>query len=141
MFAFLGVLLVGIGLASGLMPLNRSAIQAEPGPAQASVTSHPEKTSPRPQTARRAVRANEGQRHLKARATLAEAPCADRDTSAVEWPLPEHTTADPARLRAAACEAAGYRSSSPDTTPPESSALSPPTGEPVFITPYDSSAP
>jgi hypothetical protein len=83
----------------------------------------------------------ERERQVDVRAILAEAPCQDPDTLAVERLLREGAVADPPHLRAVACEAStGYKAASPDTTPPESSAMSPaPTGA-TFITPSDSSS-
>ena len=146
MFAFLGLLLLGIGLASGLIPLHRQAPRPEVGPT-AVVVPAPEKpetvlrSQRTPQASRIAVAATDSRPHRKVRAILAKAPCPKPDTSAVERLLREDKAADPARLEAAACEASmGYQSASPDTLPPETTAVNPSSAEPIFITPYDSIA-
>jgi hypothetical protein len=137
MFAFLGLLLFGIGLASGLIPLHRRAPQPEVAPIEVVAPTevmappHPEK----PETVLRSPTPR------PSRPVLAKAPCANPDTSAAERLLREDKAADPARLAAAACEASmGYQSASPDTMPPETAAVNPSSAEPIFITPYDSIA-
>ncbi len=128
MIAFLGVLLMGIGLASGLIPINRPAPQPEPAPAQLAVPPRPETpkgTSPRqtPPAARPAVAVGDSHPHSRTRAIVAKAPCVNPDTSTVEVP----------------CEqSVGYKSVSPDTAPPGTSAVSPSSAETRFYTAYDS---
>jgi len=141
MLAFLGVLLLGIGLASGLIQLNRAAPRPEPEltPTQLTAPVVPEK----PKATRPAKTPRGGPTAVAARAILAGAPCANPDTSAVLRLLREDKAADPTRLRVVACEASiGYQSASPDTAPPEAASVTPPPSEAIFITthdPYDSS--
>jgi hypothetical protein len=142
MFAFLGLLLLGIGLASGLIPLHRQTSRPE----IAAAPSAPEKPatilrSQTPQAASPAVGAVDSRPRRTGRAVLAKAPCPNPDTSAVERLLREDKAADPARLEAAACQASlGYQSASPDTLPPDTAAANASHGEPIFITPYDTVA-
>jgi hypothetical protein len=142
MLAFLGVLLLGIGLASGLIPLNRPAPQPEPAAAPVRVAAPVLGEKPKATRPPKAPHARPTV--VAARAILAQAPCANPDTSAVVRLLREDKAADPARLRAVACQASiGYQSASPDTAPPETAAVNPPATEPIFITthdPYDSTA-
>jgi hypothetical protein len=143
MFAVLGILLLGIGLASGLIPLHRRAPRPEVAPTEVVVPARPEKpetvVSRTPQATRSAVAPTDDRPYRKVRAILAKAPCSNPDTSAVERLLREGKAADPARLEAVACEASmGYQSASPDTLPPETAAVNPSSAEPIFITPYDS---
>ena len=147
MFAFLGLLLLGIGLASGLIPLHRQAPQPEIAPTEAVVApSRPEKPdtvlrSQTPQVSPAASVTTGRRPQGKVRAILAKAPCPNPDTSAVERGLRDDKAADPARLAAVACESSmGYQSASPDTMPPETAAVHPSSAEPIFITPYDSMA-
>jgi hypothetical protein len=145
MFAFLGVLLLGIGLASGLIPLHRQVPRAEVGPTAMVVpTAEKPETVPRsqrtPQGTRPAAATTDSRPHPKVRTILAKAPCPKPDTSAVERLLREDEAADAARLEAVACEASmGYQSAAPDTLPPETAVVDP-SAEPIFITPYDSIA-
>jgi hypothetical protein len=139
MFAFLGVLLLGIGLASGLIPLDLGAARPEAAPTHAVGSAAPEqsKAAPRGQTSPAPRR--RGRTHVEAQAVLAQAPCAYPDTSAVEQLLRREPSADSARLRSVACEASlGYQSTSPDTAPSEASASPPASAGATFITPSDS---
>jgi hypothetical protein len=146
MFAFLGVLLLGIGLASGLIPLHRQPPGPEVASAEVVVPARPEKpetvfSSQTPPATRPAVAVTDRRPHRKVRAILAKAPCPNPDTSAVERLLREDKAVDPARLEAVACDTSmGYQSASPDTLPPETAAVNPSSAEPIFITPYDSIA-
>jgi hypothetical protein len=128
MIAFLGVLLLGIAFASGLLPFNRSASQPQATPTQLAAPQRPETTkatSPRhtSQAPRPAVAATDRHRHARTGASVAKAPCVNPDTSAVEVPCEE---------------SAGYKSMSPDTTPPDTSAVKRSSAEPMFYTAYDS---
>jgi hypothetical protein len=150
MFAFLGVLLLGIGLASGLIPLNRLGRRPESAPTAAASLPQPEKSKPmeKPaesgprrtaQASRRSAAPVDGRRQLDIRAILAHAPCSDPDTAAVERLIRKESSVEPSHLRAVACEASiGYQATSPDTAPPASSQASPSSSGAVFITPSDS---
>jgi len=146
MFAFLGLLLLGIGVASGLIPLHRKAPRPEVGPTGVvgPAPGKPEtvvRSQRTPQASPPPVAATDSRPHGKVRAILAKAPCPKPDTSAIERLLREDEAADPVRLEAVACEASiGYESASSDTLPPETAAVNPSSAEPVFITPYDSIA-
>ncbi len=128
MIAFLGVLLLGIALASGLVPINRSASQPRATPPQLAAPQRPETTKAtssrqESQAPRPAVAAANRDRHVRTGASVAKAPCVNPDTSAMGTP----------------CEALpGYKSASPDTAPPEASAVDPSSAEPRFYTAYDS---
>src|SRR3954453_10243078 len=84
MFAFLGVLLLGIGLASGLIPLSRPGPRPEAAPTSAAA---PPPVPEKPKAVqRRQPSAAQGPRsgpQVQARAMLAGAPCPNLDTSAV----------------------------------------------------------
>src|SRR3954469_17247 len=116
MFAFLGLLLLGIGVASALIPLHRKAPRPEVGPTGVvgPAPGKPEtvvRSQRTPQASPPAVAATDSRPHGKVRAILAKAPCAKPDTFAVERLLRQDAAADPARLKGVACEAStGYQS-------------------------------
>ena len=92
MIAFLGVLLLGIGLASGLIPIKRPAAQPEAVPIQVAAPPRPETpkaTSPRQTSQARRPTVAAADRHPPARkrASAAKAVCENPDTSAVESSL------------------------------------------------------
>jgi hypothetical protein len=128
MIAFLVVLLLGIGLASGLIPISQSAPQPEPAPMQLATPprlAKPHATNPSntSQVTRPTPAAADSRPHVPVRAKVAKAPCATADTSGALVPCEE---------------SAGYKSASPDSAPPETSAVRPSSAEPRFYTAYDS---
>jgi hypothetical protein len=116
MFTLLGILLLGIGLAAGLIPLNLSPLETVAAPTQAALPAAPEK----PKTFRRhrgpsthlpAVPAMGGQPYVEARSIPADAPCSSSDSSTASRRLREQTVDDRSRLRMGGCGSSkGYRS-------------------------------